>query len=254
MASAMASAILAWLRASLSVALDYTRSLGSSLEISTAYGQYKSCIMAASAKVALVTAASAGLGAAIVRALAPHYRVVVNYSLRHEKAQSLIDEVASFPAQYSYAKDQPRSIQSKPMPRDGLSLTDWLTKPVQKMGRLDLVVSNNGWTRVTDFFNLEEQVNEDDWDQCFNINVKSHLWLLYAAKAHLEKSEDGGAFVTVASLAGVRPSGSSLPYSVTKAAEIQLTKGLAIICGKCVRCNSVSPGLMMTEWLVLVSS
>ena len=101
---------------------------------------------------------------------------------------------------------------------------------------------------MTNFFDLDDQVREEDWDRCFNANVKSHLWLLYAAKPHLEKSEGGGAFVTVASLAGVRPSGSSLPYAVTKAAEIHLTKGLAVICGKAVRCNSVSPGLMMTEW------
>lgn len=87
-------------------------------------------------------------------------------------------------------------------------------------------MSNAGWTRLTNFFDLEEQVNEEDWDRCFNVNVKSHLWLLYAAKPYLEVSPGGGSFVTVASLAGVRPSGSSLPYSVTKAAEIHLTKGL----------------------------
>ena len=123
-----------------------------------------------------------------------------------------------------------------------------MKETVDKMGRLDVVVSNNGWTRLTNFFDLEQQVNEEDWDRCFNANVKSHLWLLYAAKPYLEKAEGGGSFITVASLAGVRPSGSSLPYSVTKAAEIHLTKGLAMICGKSIRCNSVSPGLMMTEW------
>ena len=80
------------------------------------------------------------------------------------------------------------------------------------------------------------------------MNVKSHLWLLYAAKPHLEASEDGGSFITVASLAGVRPSGSSLPYSVTKAAQIHLMKGLSVICGPKIRCNTISPGLMMTEW------
>jgi len=126
-----------------------------------------------------------------------------------------------------------------------------VAETVAKMGRLDVVVSNGGWTRLTDFSNLEEQIVEDDWDRCFNVNVKSHLWLLYAAKPHLESHPEdgiGGAFVTVASLAGVRPSGSSLPYSVTKAAEIHLTKGLAVICGPKVRCNCVSPGLMLTEW------
>lgn len=129
-----------------------------------------------------------------------------------------------------------------------LQIQRLVSETVSTMGRLDVVISNAGWTRLTNFFNLEEQVSEEDWDRCFNVNVKSHLWLLYAAKPHLEKSEGGGSFLTVASLAGVRPSGSSLPYSVTKAAEIHLTKGLAMICGAKVRCNSVSPGLMLTEW------
>jgi NAD(P)-dependent dehydrogenase (short-subunit alcohol dehydrogenase family) len=77
-------------------------------------------------------------------------------------------------------------------------------------------------------------------------NVKAHLWLLYAAKEQLEKNE--GSFITTASVAGVKPSGSSLPYSVTKAAAVHLSKALAVICSPSIRVNSVSPGLLMTEW------
>lgn len=69
---------------------------------------------------------------------------------------------------------------------------------------------------------------------------------MYTAKEQLEKHE--GAFITTASVAGVKPSGSSLPYSVTKAAAIHLSKALAVICSPSIRVNSVSPGLLMTEW------
>ncbi|EXJ84891.1 alcohol dehydrogenase [Capronia epimyces CBS 606.96] len=203
------------------------------------------------AKVALVTASSAGLGAAAVKALASHFRVVVNYNSRQEKAEQVIKEASSIPATYS-TSTEPRFHAIKADISRRSEIQRLVAETVATMGRLDVVVSNGGWTRLTDFFDLEQQINEDDWDRCFNVNVKSHLWLLYAAKPHLEKTADeegvGGAFVTVASLAGVRPSGSSLPYSVTKAAEIHLTKGLALICGAKVRCNSVSPGLMLTEW------
>ena len=199
-------------------------------------------------KVALITASSAGLGAAIVKALAPSYRCVVNYYSRPEKAAEVIKEATAIPALYpdSSSSDRFHSIQADVSNR--AEIQRLVKETVDKMGRLDVVVSNAGWTRLTNFFDIEEQVNEEDWDRCFNVNVKSHLWLLYAAKPYLEKSEGGGSFITVASLAGVRPSGSSLPYSVTKAAEIHLTKGLAMICGKAIRCNSVSPGLMLTEW------
>ena len=76
------------------------------------------------------------------------------------------------------------------------------------MGRLDIVISNAGWTRVTDFNRFEEALEDDDWDRCFLCNVKAHLWLMAAARDELEKNE--GAFVSTASVAGVKPSGSSV--------------------------------------------
>ena len=205
-----------------------------------------------STKVALVTASSAGLGAACVKSLAPHFRVVVNYFSRPEKAEEVIKEAESIPpasgsSTASSSTLRFHSIQADLGSRDDIKRM--VSETVDKMGRLDLVVSNGGWTRMTTFADLEQQVSEEDWDKCFNLNVKSHLWLLYAAKPHFEANGDeGGSFITVASLAGVRPSGSSLPYSVTKAAQIHLMKGLATICGPKIRCNTISPGLMLTEW------
>lgn len=114
------------------------------------------------------------------------------------------------------------------------------------MGRLDAVISNAGWTRITNFLDIEQGVNDEDWDRCFTMNVKTHLWLAYAAKDALAESE--GTFISTASVAGVKPSGSSLPYAVTKAAQIHLAKGLAVILAPKVRVNTVSPGLMLTEW------
>ena len=209
-------------------------------------------VMPSTAKVALVTASSAGLGAATVKALASHFRVVVNFNSRPERAEQVIEEASAIPAEYDTVLG-PRfhAIQADISQRGDIQRL--ISETVTVMGRLDVVVSNAGWTRITYFSDLTQQVDEDDWDKCFAVNVKSHLWLLYASKDHLEAAADkeggvGGAFVTVASVAGVRPSGSSLPYAVTKAATIHLTKGLAVICGKKIRCNSVSPGMMMTEW------
>jgi short chain dehydrogenase len=78
----------------------------------------------------------------------------------------------------------------------------------KEMGRLDVVFSNGGWTMVRNFNDLDDNINEDDWDKCFNMNVKSHLWLMQATRKWLDETE--GALITTASLAGVRPSGSSL--------------------------------------------
>ncbi|EOA85131.1 uncharacterized protein SETTUDRAFT_42278 [Exserohilum turcica Et28A] len=198
----------------------------------------------AAAKVALITASSAGLGAQIARVLAPDFRVVINYSSNSERAQSLIKELTSIPGSSSQASPRFHLIQadmsSKP------SVQSLVKETIEKMGRLDVVVSNAGWTRMTTFTDIEQQVNDDDWDKCFTMNVKSHLWLAYAAKDALAANE--GCFISTASIAGVKPSGSSVPYAVTKAAQIHLIKSLAIILAPSVRVNSISPGMLLTEW------
>lgn len=196
-------------------------------------------------KVALITAGSAGLGAQIARAFAPDYRIVINYANNSSRAQSLLTELTSIPST-NPNPTQPRfhllqaDVSSKP------AVENLVHETIKTMGRLDVVVSNAGWTRITNFMDIDQGVNDDDWDKCFTMNVKTHLWLAYAAKDALAESE--GAFISTASVAGVKPSGSSLPYAVTKAAQIHLVKGLAVILAPKVRVNSVSPGLMLTEW------
>ncbi|ORY16046.1 oxidoreductase ucpA [Clohesyomyces aquaticus] len=196
-------------------------------------------------KVALITASSAGLGAQIARVFAPDYRVVINYSTNSSRASTLLTELSSIPCSHP-SPSTPRfhilqaDVSSKP------SVQNLVSETIKKMGRIDVVVSNAGWTRMTDFMNFDEGVNDEDWDRCFTMNVKTHLWLAYAAKDALTESE--GTFISTASVAGVKPSGSSLPYAVTKAAQIHLVKGLAVILAPKVRVNCVSPGLMLTEW------
>jgi NAD(P)-dependent dehydrogenase (short-subunit alcohol dehydrogenase family) len=126
------------------------------------------------------------------------------------------------------------------------SVQNLVKETLDIMGRLDVVVSNAGWTRVTTFTDIEQQVNDDDWDKCFVLNVKTHMWIAFAAKDAL--AETGGTFISTASIAGVKPSGSSVPYAVTKAAQIHLAKSLAVILAPKIRVNSISPGLLLTEW------
>ncbi|KAL1310752.1 hypothetical protein AAFC00_001004 [Neodothiora populina] len=201
--------------------------------------------MAAPQKVALVTAGTAGLGAQIARTFAPDYRVVINYNSNAARASALIEELNQIPATVP-TTDSPRFHAIQADVGDKASVNRLVEETIKVMGRLDVVASNAGWTRMTDFMNIDDQVNEDDWDRCYLYNVKSHMWLAYAAKPHLEKTE--GVIITTASVAGITASGSSLPYSTTKAALIHMTKGLALICAPKIRVNSVSPGLMLTDW------
>jgi len=171
---------------------------------------------------------------------------VVNYANNSGRAEALLDDLANIPCLHK-SPATPRFHAVRADIGDKPSVRNLVEETLSTMGHLDIVISNAGWTRVTNFANFNEGTLDSDWDTCFLYNVKAHLWLMDACKPSLE--ETSGAFITTASLAGVKPSGSSLPYAVTKAAQIHLAKSLAVICAPTgIRVNSVSPGLMLTEW------
>ena len=168
-------------------------------------------------RVALITAGSAGLGAATARALAAlQMRVVINYSQDDTKANLLIQELEQ-DWQRSQAAAQETSTTRASTTRFQAIKAD-ISAPesakllvegtISAMGRLDLVFSNHGWTKATNFFDVSENVNDQDWRRCFDMNVLSHLHLLHAAQEYLAETE--GSFVFTSSTAGVRATGSSL--------------------------------------------
>lgn len=171
-------------------------------------------------KVALVTAGSAGLGACIAKTLAQNaqMRVVINYSNNASRAEALVEDLTKLTANDT-PQVQDRFIALKADMGDKNDVKQLVEQAVNRMGRLDVVVSNAGWTKMRNFMDLDDGVDEDDWDRCFNVNVKSHLWLFHAARPFLDKTE--GAFITTASVAGVKPSGSSLvSFFATQVTEL----------------------------------
>ncbi|KAI2468052.1 NAD(P)-binding protein [Annulohypoxylon bovei var. microspora] len=196
--------------------------------------------------VALITAGSAGLGAAASRLFAKSgFRVIVNYANNEERANKLLAEL---PALSTLPRDNASenfvAIKADLGSRDDINRL--IKEIIDRFGRLDVIFSNGGWTRFRGMTSIDDNAYEEDWDRTFNLNVKSHMWLMHAAKKHLDETE--GAFITTASIAGVIPNGSSLPYSVTKAAQIHLVKALAVMAAPKIRVNSVSPGLLLTDW------
>ena len=79
------------------------------------------------------------------------------------------------------------------------------------------------------------------------VNVLGTWQLIQLAMPHLKASGDA-AIVNVTSIAGVRPTGSSIPYAVSKAALNHMTRLLANVTGPEVRVNAVAPGLVRTPW------
>jgi NAD(P)-dependent dehydrogenase (short-subunit alcohol dehydrogenase family) len=198
---------------------------------------------------ALVTAGSAGLGAAAALLFAKRgYNVVINYNSDAQRADALVHDL-HHASSLDASKQKFKAIKADLASRDDIirlvkETVAFFSEGPDGSSALDAVFSNGGWTRIRNISDLEDNVDEDDWDRCFNMNVKSHLWLMHAAKPYLEEAE--GAFVTTASLAGIKLSGSSLAYSVTKAAQVHLVKGLALAASPKVRVNTVCPGLLLT--------
>lgn len=166
-----------------------------------------------------------------------------------ERAKALIEELNSIhlaDGMTDAPSTSPRFFAIQADASDKSSIEDLVRRTISTFGRLDVVASNAGWTRITTFNDMNENADEDLWSKTHRCNVTAHFWLMKAVKPHLEATK--GAFVTTASLAGVLPGGSSLPYAISKAAQIYLAKTLSRVCAPHIRVNSVSPALMLTDW------
>jgi NAD(P)-dependent dehydrogenase (short-subunit alcohol dehydrogenase family) len=161
-----------------------------------------------SVPVALVTAGSAGLGAAVVRCFASNgYRVVINYNSSADKATNLLEILPLHPdTKGSLQTDFHMCIQADIESRHDVERL--VAETYSRMGRLDVIFSNGGWTQPRDMTSIDENAFEEEWDRAFNMNVKSHLWLLHAAKSYLDATE--GCFISTASVSGLGHNGSSL--------------------------------------------
>jgi 3-oxoacyl-[acyl-carrier protein] reductase len=116
---------------------------------------------------------------------------------------------------------------------------------VSRCGRLDILV-NNAATRAAVDYNDLDGLTDEAWDDLYHVNVLGPFRVARAARRALSNAR--GAIVNIASIAGYRSVGSSLHYGVSKAALLQLTRGLARALAPEVRVNAVSPGTVDTRW------
>jgi len=189
--------------------------------------------MPAERPVALVTGSSSGIGAEVARRLAADgHHVVVTSRSSVEAGQAVAAEVGGSYLQADVADEQ----QAR-----GL-----VEAVVAEHGRLDVLVNNAGTTELIRHSDLAAATPEI-WRRLYDVNVVAPFVLVTAAEQALRAAAPG-CVVNVSSLAGVRPTGSSIPYASSKAAFNHQTRLLAKALGPDIRVNAVAPGLVDTPW------
>ena len=184
-------------------------------------------------KVAVVTGASKGIGAAIAKSLASEgASVVVNYASSKSGADAVVADITA-------AGGRAVAVHgdvSKAAEAQGI-----IDSAVKNFGRLDILVNNSG---VYEFSPIET-FTEQHYTKIFNVNVLGVLLTTQAAVKHLS---EGSSIINIGSVVSSRTPPNSAVYTGTKGAVDAITGVLAKELGpKKIRVNSINPGMVETE-------
>jgi pteridine reductase len=183
-------------------------------------------------KVALVTGGAKRLGRHIALALAERgAEVVIHYRESAREAHevlALLKKTGGKPVavqgDVSIAGDVDRIVETA----------------MQAFGRIEILVNSAALFYRTPF----ESLTEADWDRLMSVNLKGPF-LLCRKVGRVMLQQGRGTIVNLADIAGLRPWADFIPYSVSKAGLIALTRGLAKAVAPTVRVNAVAPGAVL---------
>jgi len=184
-------------------------------------------------KVAVVTGASKGIGAAIAKSLAAEgASVVVNYASSKAGADTVVDAVTKAGGKaVAVGGDVSKAADAEKI----------VDTAVKNFGRLDILVNNSG---VYEFQPIES-ITEEHYHKIFNVNV---LGLLLTTKAAVRHLGEGGSIINIGSAATEVYPPASAVYTGTKGAVDAITGVLANELGpRKIRVNSLNPGMVETE-------
>jgi ketoreductase RED2 len=184
-------------------------------------------------QVVVVTGSSSGIGAATAHAFAD------------AGASVLVNSARSVAEGEAVAASLPDALYVQGDITDPGVPERLVAAALDRWGRLDTLVNNAGTTALIPHHDLEA-ASVEVWRRIFEVNVFGTWAMSVAAMPALRDAR--GSIVNVASVAGVRPTGSSVPYAASKAALNHMTVLLAKVVGPEVRVNAVAPGLVDTPW------
>ena len=186
--------------------------------------------------VAVITGASRGIGRAIAERMAEHGARVL---LSSRTAEACEPAAAAIRARGGTAHTTACHIARKP-DCEALVATALAT-----WGRIDCLVCN---AAVNPHFGPMATIADDAWDRIMASNIRSNLWLANLAAPGMAE-RGAGSIIIVSSIAGLRGSPTLGAYAVSKAADMQLVRNLAVEWGpRGIRANAIAPGLIRTDF------
>ncbi len=179
-------------------------------------------------RVILITGAGRRIGRAIALAIsAKGASVAVHYNTSAQEAKQLVDEIQQ-------KGGKAFSIQGNlQVVSDCKRIVD---ETVLQFKTIDILINNASVFFSTPF----SEVNEDEWDRLIDTNLKGSFFCAQAAAKVMRKKE--GKIINFADWSAIRPENDYLPYCISKAGIIALTKGLARTLAPHITVNAISPG------------
>ncbi|MGJ7508441.1 SDR family NAD(P)-dependent oxidoreductase [Variovorax sp. GT1P44] len=189
-------------------------------------------------KVAIITGSTRGIGRAIAERMAEHGAKVVISSRKPEACAEVRDDINRAYGEGS-AISIPANISSKQ------ELRHLVEETTRQLGKVDIVVCN---AASNPYYGPLGGIEDDQFRKILENNVIANHWLInFAVPQMIERKE--GSIIIVSSIGGLRGSPVIGAYNVSKAADFQLARNLAVEYGPHnVRVNCIAPGLIKTDF------
>ena len=191
-------------------------------------------------KVALITGSSKGIGRAIAEAMAHHGAQVVISSRKGDVCEEVAKAInAALHGEPGGAVPIPAHIGHKE------ELERLVEATREKLGHIDVLVCN---AAVNPFYGSMRELPDSAFEKVLGVNIMANHWLVNLVLPEMIERRDG-VIIVVSSVGGLKGSRDLGAYAISKAADLQLVRNLAVEHGPHnVRVNAISPGLIRTEF------
>jgi NAD(P)-dependent dehydrogenase (short-subunit alcohol dehydrogenase family) len=187
-------------------------------------------------QVAVITGSTRGIGYAIATRMAEHGAKVVISGRKADAVERVRDEIRA-------RGGQALGVVCHIGRREDLD--ELVRATVAEWGRIDTLVCN---AAVNPFFGPSAQMPDEVFTKIMDTNVRSNVWLTNAV-APMMADLGGGSIIIISSIGGLRGSTHLGAYAISKAADMQLARNLAVEWGpRNVRANCIAPGLIRTDF------